>query len=52
MRPESADQQHAFVRRLATEGRVVIEIAPDGRIGFDAEEMFRDSTAGPSRSEV
>ena len=36
----------------ATPGRVVIEIVPDGRIGFDAEEMFRDSPAGPSRTEV
>ena len=34
------------------DGRVVIEIVPDGRIGFDAEEMFRDSPAGPSRTEV
>ena len=37
---------------MATPGRVVIEIVPDGRIGFDAEEMFRNSPAGPSRTEV
>jgi Pyridoxamine 5'-phosphate oxidase len=52
VRPESAEQQDAFVHHLATEGRVVIEIVPDGRIGFDAEEMFRNSPAGPSRTEV
>ena len=33
-------------------GSVVIEIVPDTRIGFDAEEMFRDSPAGPSRTKV
>jgi nitroimidazol reductase NimA-like FMN-containing flavoprotein (pyridoxamine 5'-phosphate oxidase superfamily) len=52
VRPESADQQTAFVDHLATDGRVVIEIVPDGRIGFDAEAMFRGSPAGPSRTEV
>ena len=52
VRPESADQQRAFVDHLQTDGRVVIEIVPDARIGFDAEEMFRDSPAGPSRTEV
>jgi hypothetical protein len=52
VRPESAEQQAAFVHHLDTEGRVVIEIVPDTRIGFDAEEMFRDSPAGPSRTEV
>ncbi len=52
VRPESTDQQLAFVHHLQTDGRVVIEIVPDARIGFDAEEMFRDSPAGPSRTEV
>ena len=52
VRPEGADQQRAFVEHLQTDGRVVIEIVPDARIGFDAEEMFRDSPAGPSRTEV
>ena len=52
VRPESAEQQSAFVHHLSTEGRVVIEIVPDTRIGFDAEEMFRGSPAGPSRTEV
>ena len=52
VRPESADHQAAFVKHLSTEGRVLIEIVPDGRIGFDAEEMFRGSPAGESRTEV
>jgi general stress protein 26 len=52
VRPESADRQAAFVHHLDTPGRVVIEIVPDTRIGFDAENMFRNSPAGPSRSKV
>jgi hypothetical protein len=52
VRPDSADQQAAFVRHLRSDGRVVVEIVPDARIGFDAEEMFRNSPAGPSRTEV
>ena len=52
VRPDSEDEQAAFVHHLETDGRVVIEIVPDGRIGFDAEEMFRDSPAGPTRTEV
>ena len=52
VRPESADRQAAFVSHLDTDGRVVIEIVPDTRIGFDAEEMFRGSPAGPSCTRV
>ena len=52
VRPESADQQAAFVHHLDTPGRVVIEIVPTGRMGFDAENMFKGSPAGPSRSRV
>jgi hypothetical protein len=52
VRPESEERQAAFVHHLETPGRVVIEIVPDARIGFDAEDMFRNSPAGPSRTEV
>lgn len=52
VRPESADQQAAFVHHLDTPGRVVIEVVPDARIGFDADNMFRNSPAGSSRSRV
>ena len=52
VRPESADHQAAFAHHLETPGRVVIEVVPDARIGFDAENMFRNSPAGGSRSRV
>ena len=52
VRPDSKEQQDAFVKHLDTPGRVVIEIRPTQRIGFDAENMFKDSPAGPSRTEV
>ncbi len=52
VRPESADQQAAFVRRLDTPGRVIIEVAPGRRIGFDSEAMFLHSDAGPSRTRL
>jgi len=52
VRPESSERQRAFVDHLATPGRVVIEIVPTERIGFDAEQMFKNSPAGPSRSRV
>ena len=52
VRPESAERQDAFVHHLDTPGRVVIEIRPTARIGFDAENMFKNSPAGPSRTKV
>lgn len=52
VRPESTERQDAFVHHLDTPGRVVIEIVPTARIGFDSEAMFRNSPAGPSRTRV
>lgn len=52
VRPENAERQAAFVHHLDTPGRVVIEIRPTARIGFDAENMFKNSPAGPSRTKV
>jgi Pyridoxamine 5'-phosphate oxidase len=52
VRPESAERQAAFVDHLDTPGRVVIEIRPTARIGFDSEAMFKNSPAGPSRTKV
>jgi hypothetical protein len=52
VRPESAERQAAFVHHLDSPGRVVIEIRPTARIGFDAENMFKGSPAGPSRTKV
>ena len=40
------------MHHLDTPGRVVIEIRPTARIGFDAENMFKNSPAGPSRTKV
>ena len=52
VRPDTAAQQEAFVHHLDTPGRVVIEIVPRARIGFDSEQMFKNSPAGQSRSRV
>ena len=52
VRPESTDRQEAFIHHLDTPGRVVIEIVPTDRIGFDSEAMFKNSPAGPSRTKV
>jgi general stress protein 26 len=52
VRPESQERQDAFVHHLDTPGRVVIEIRPTDRIGFDSEAMFKNSPAGPSRTKV
>lgn len=52
VRPDSTTKQDAFVAHLDTPGRVVIEIVPDVRIGFDAENMFRNSPAGSTNTKV
>jgi hypothetical protein len=52
VRPASALQQQAFVEHLDSPGRVVIEVRPTQRIGFDSELMLRDSAAGMSRSQL
>ena len=52
VRPDSASQQRSFVAHLDSPGRVVIEVAPTQRIGFDSELMLRDSSAGLSRSQL
>ncbi len=52
VRPDSASQQQSFVDHLDSPGRVVIEVTPTQRIGFDSELMLRDSPAGMSRSQL
>jgi general stress protein 26 len=52
LRPDSAAQQQSFVDHLDSPGRVVIEVSPTLRIGFDSELMLRDSSAGMSRSQL
>jgi hypothetical protein len=52
VRPESAERQAAFVEHLDTPMRMVIELKPDVRIGFDSDAMFKGSAVGPSRTQV
>ncbi len=52
VRPDDRDKQDAFVHHLESPGRVVIEIVPDTRIGFDSEAMFANSPAGASTTRV
>jgi len=52
VRPGDQAKQEAFVHHLETPGRVVIEITPDTRIGFDSESMFANSPAGGSTTKL
>ncbi len=52
VRPGDTAKQAAFVEHLDTPGRVVIEVVPDVRIGFDAENMFKGSPAGETASKL
>ena len=52
VRPGNEAAQSAFVAHLDSPGRVVIRIAPDGRIGFDSEAMFANSPAGATSTTV
>lgn len=52
VRPGDTAKQDAFVHHLESPGRVVIEIVPDTRIGFDSEAMFANSPAGASTTRV
>lgn len=52
VRPGDDAAQAAFCEHLDTDGRVIIEIEPDLRIGFDSEQMFKNSPAGRTTSRV
>lgn len=52
VRPDDETEQQAFVDHLDSEGRVVIEVKPTTRIGFDSEEMFRGSAAGRTQTQL
>jgi general stress protein 26 len=43
VRPADPDAQEAFVRHLDSPRRVVLEVVPEGRIGFDSAQMWRDT---------
>lgn len=48
VRPGDPERQAAFVRMLDSPNRVVLEVVPTARIGFDSERMFDGTGAGPS----
>ena len=52
VRPDDEAKQRAFVAHLDSPGRVVIEIVPDTRIGFDSDQMFANSPAGRTTTKV
>lgn len=43
VRPGDESAQAAFVRHLDSPRRVVLEVVPEGRIGFDSTQMWRDT---------
>jgi nitroimidazol reductase NimA-like FMN-containing flavoprotein (pyridoxamine 5'-phosphate oxidase superfamily) len=43
VRPGDQDAAAAFVRHLDSPRRVVFEVVPEGRIGFDSTQMWRDT---------
>jgi hypothetical protein len=52
VRPGDLGAQAAFAAHLDSPGRVVIRLDPDGRIGFDSEQMFANSPAGKTSTNV
>jgi hypothetical protein len=52
VRPGRPEQQAAFVSHLDSPRRIVIQLVPDLRIGFDAENMFKGSAVGPSATKI
>ena len=51
VRPKNAEQQAAFAKFLDSPRRIVIELIPETRIGFDAENMFVGTGAGSTPHE-
>ena len=43
VRRDDLDAQAAFVAHLDSPRRVVFEVIPEGRIGFDSTQMWRDT---------
>lgn len=48
LRPGNPAAQQAFLQHLDSPHRVILEVVPEGRIGFDSEQMFAGSAAAPS----
>jgi hypothetical protein len=51
VRPDDPDAQAAFVRHLDSPRRVVLEVVPTDRIGFDSTQMWRDTPAAARRGD-
>ncbi len=51
VRPKNVEQQAAFAKFLDSPRRIVIELIPETRIGFDAENMFVGTGAGSTPHE-
>ena len=51
VRPGDVGAQAAFVRHLDSPNRVVLEVVPEGRIGFDSTQMWRDTPDAARKSE-
>lgn len=43
VRPDDPEKQAAFIRHLDSPRRVVLEVVPEGRIGFDSTRMWQDT---------
>ena len=43
VRPGDGDAQAAFARHLDSPRRVILEVVPESRIGFDSTQMWRDT---------
>jgi hypothetical protein len=52
VRPDNSEHQAAFAKFLDSPRRIMIELIPEARIGFDAENMFNGTGAGPTRSKI
>ncbi len=52
VRPDNEEQQAAFAAFLDSPRRIIIELKPELRIGFDSENMFKGTGAGSSRTQV
>ncbi|MEZ5218771.1 MAG: pyridoxamine 5'-phosphate oxidase family protein [Ilumatobacteraceae bacterium] len=52
VRPDNVEQQRAFADFLDSPRRIIIELIPEKRIGFDSANMFKGTGAGESRTHV
>ena len=50
VRPDDPEAAAAFVRHLDSPRRVVLEVVPEGRIGFDSTRMWRDTPDAARRN--